>query len=342
MINKNRLIVALTACVGFATSSQAELVHHWPVEKDTAGTLIDVVGGVDLTYIDPDEGTLSPEAAKPEINSTQGFTVANGGDATSADPDDLFQAQSFSVALWTRRLIPTTGGSAGPMFLGVIENESEFNHNYLLRSNPDGSTVTWFSRSKSDGVSGSRTIALTSSVGIDDGEWHHLAATFSWSGVEGSPATATVYVDGVETGTLTEPNWDGWNAAEMTQGGIGQDGFTSQGDFDDLRIYDNVLSQAEIEAIMKGVPATQPRITDIVYDDMSDPGNIIVTITFDSRLNKTYSVYHSTDFNDPVIERADVTDSIPGSDGETVFEIDFNDLSIPIDGPRRFFVVREN
>lgn len=342
MKDRNRIIVALSLCVGAVTPTQAELVHHWPVEDETAGTLTDVVGGVDLTYFDPDGGSFRAEAAKPEIGSTQGFTIADLGEVISENPDDLFQAQSFSVALWTRRVVPPTGGSARPMFLGVIENASEFNHNYLLRSLPDGSALTWFSRSKNDGVSGSKTISLESSVGIDDGEWHHLAATFSWSGVEGSAATATIYVDGVQTGTITDATWDGWNAEEMTQGGIGQQGFSSQGDFDDLRIYDHSLTAAEIQTVMAGTPPVELRITKIDYDNTSDPGNIIVTLTFTSQLEKTYAIYHSTELNLPVAEQSEIDDSASGGDKETVFVIDYNEVGIPIiDGDRRFFVVRQ-
>lgn len=226
------------------------------------------------------------------------------------------------------------------MFFGVIENQEGFNHNYLLRSTPGGDNLVWFSRSKDDGPSGSRTIALPSTAGIEDGEWHHLTGTFSWSGVEGTPAIATIYVDGVETGTVTEPSWDGWNAAEMTQGGIGQSGFTSEGDLDDIRVYDHALTSAEVQAAMAGTPATAPRITKIDYDDTSDPGNIIVTLTFTSVLGKTYAIHHSTDFTDPVAERTDIDDSVSGGDGETVFVIDFNQFRIPTDAARRFFVVR--
>ena len=87
---------------------------------------------------------------------------------------------------------------------------------------------------------------------------------------------------------------------------------------------------------------TGMRIREIVYDDTSEPGNIIVTLTFDSQLDREYSVYTSTDFAVPVRNRIDVNDAIPGGDGSTTFVISFNDSLIPTSEPRRFFVVREN
>ncbi|MGI9244501.1 MAG: LamG-like jellyroll fold domain-containing protein [Verrucomicrobiales bacterium] len=84
------------------------------------------------------------------------------------------------------------------------------------------------------------------------------------------------------------------------------------------------------------------RITAIDYDDTTEPGNIIVTLTFTSELGKTYAIYTSTDFAMPVTERSDIDDSVEGGDGSTIFEINFADYGLPLDDTRRFFVVLEN
>jgi len=253
---------AAAVCLLVGTAN-AVLVHHWNVEGDAAGTLTDSVGGIDLTYIDPDEGSLSALAAAPGIGSSQGFTTVTGGDATSPNPDDLFMASSFSMALWTQRLEVT--GSAQPMLLGVIEDQDGFNHNYLIRSNPVGDILLFFTRDDSG-----TTINLTSSAGLFDLEWHHVAATFDWSGTAGTAATAKIYVDGVETGTVTEGVWNGWDAAVQTQGGIGQEGFTPVANYDDLRIYDNVLSPLEIAELAVGGLCPPPDCTPGDFDGDGD------------------------------------------------------------------------
>lgn len=85
-----------------------------------------------------------------------------------------------------------------------------------------------------------------------------------------------------------------------------------------------------------------PRITDIVYDASSQPGNLLVSLTFDSELGKTYSLFASTDLDIPVFSRGDIDDSIPGDDGSTTFVIDYNFSGLDVTARRYFFVVSEN
>ncbi|MGI9240212.1 MAG: hypothetical protein ACR2RV_05395 [Verrucomicrobiales bacterium] len=83
-------------------------------------------------------------------------------------------------------------------------------------------------------------------------------------------------------------------------------------------------------------------ITEIIYDDTTEPGNVLVTLTFTSKLGERYSVFTSTDFADPVLDREDIDDSIEGGDGSTTVVVDFNASGLSTTDPRRFFVVREN
>ena len=202
---------------------------------------------VDLGYDDPAEGSLGAAFAAPGTGSTQGFQFVAGGDATSTNADDLFMPTSFSVAAWVQNL--GTGGSARPMIVGVIENGSGFNHNYTLRTQADGTQLAWFSRDSSG-----TTMNLVSTADISDNAWHHVAATLDWSGTPGDSMTGTVYVDGVQTGTETFASWNGWNAAEMTQGGLGQSGFTPNENIDDVQIYSGALTAGEVSALATTVP----------------------------------------------------------------------------------------
>lgn len=225
-----------------ATSGQADLVHHWQIEGDSAGTLTDSVGGSNLLYDDPTEGALGAGAAAPGIGSSQGFGIITGGDATTAGAADLFQAGAFSFALWYQKQDDT--GSAQPGIIGVIENGGSFQHNFLLRQASDAGNLNFFSRDVSGTV-----FNTASSVTMADNEWHHLAVTFDWSGTAGDSATSRVYVDGLETGTETQAAWDGWIAANQTQGGLGQETFTPSANFDDIRIYNNALSAGEVASL---------------------------------------------------------------------------------------------
>ena len=240
--NVSALLLTIGVTGFLSLQANAVLVHHYNIEGDAAGTLVDSIGSVDLGYDDPAEGSLGAAFAAPGTGSTQGFQFVAGGDATSTNADDLFMSTSFSVAAWVQNL--GTGGSARPMIVGVIENGSGFNHNYTLRTQANGTGLAWFSRDSSG-----TTMNLASTADISDNAWHHVAATLDWSGTPGDSMTGTVYVDGVQTGTETFASWNGWNAAEMTQGGLGQSGFTPNENIDDVQIYDNVLTPAEVSTL---------------------------------------------------------------------------------------------
>jgi hypothetical protein len=104
------------------------------------------------------------------------------------------------------------------------------------------------------------------------------------------------------------------------------------------------------QAVLSGVQYTVsgdssvPRILNIERDAVSVPGNLLVTLTFTSSETKTYTVYISDDLSSPVESRVDLTDNLAGATGSntTVYAIDYNAFSIPIDAPQKFFVIKEN
>ena len=108
---------------------------------------------------------------------------------------------------------------------------------------------------------------------------------------------------------------------------------------DGFRLFGNAMDWAVGRL---GPSGDDLRVTKIVYDNSSDPGNIIVTLTFTSELDKQYTLYTSTDFSAPIAERTDLDDSIDGGDGSATFVVDFDLFGLPTSDPRRFFVFREN
>ncbi len=85
------------------------------------------------------------------------------------------------------------------------------------------------------------------------------------------------------------------------------------------------------------------QITDISYQRTAAPDNIIVDLTFTSKEGRTYTLFTSTDFDDPVTSRSDIDDSIPGAAGSstTTVTIDFNGRGLPLTS-QQFFVILEN
>jgi len=227
-----RLFVAAVVWISLECSSHAVLVHHYPIESETAGVLTDTAGGISLFYTDPDDGVLSTDVVAS--GSTQSFDLVAVRTASADFADELFQAASFSTALWYRQ---GNGGASNPSIFGVLQEVGPFQHNFLLRdSAPNGGNLRFFSRDTSD-----NTVNVTSSTQINDDQWHHIAATF-----DSATLAVDLYVDGVVTGSGTFTGWSGWSQFDQTFAGIGNPGASLAGTYDDVRIYDNALSASEV------------------------------------------------------------------------------------------------
>ena len=99
--------------------------------------------------------------------------------------------------------------------------------------------------------------SINSSAVVNDGEWHHVAVTIAFE-TDGTNDTMKVYIDGdlsigYETNTININQHSG-DATDfiVTLGARGTTPFN--GLIDDVRIYDHVLSDVEILAIMTGKP----------------------------------------------------------------------------------------
>lgn len=83
-------------------------------------------------------------------------------------------------------------------------------------------------------------------------------------------------------------------------------------------------------------------ITQIEYDDSSDPDNILVNLTFNSSDGVSYTLYADTGLSVPLADQIKVDDSVTGEAGSTSVEVNFNNLGLNINSPSYFFTLREN
>ena len=89
-------------------------------------------------------------------------------------------------------------------------------------------------------------VTLASSVNINDGAWHHLAATRN-----NTTGAMAVYVDGVLRGSGTGPTGARTFPPALRIGGRQTGGNFLAGSLDDVRLYDRVLGADEIAAFVK-------------------------------------------------------------------------------------------
>ena len=96
---------------------------------------------------------------------------------------------------------------------------------------------------------GDTTIA--SSVNISDGAWHHVAATRN-----NTTGAMAVYVDGVLRGSGTGPTGSRTFPAGLRIGSLQTGNNFLNGTLDDVRLYDRVLTAAEVSELTGPLPAT--------------------------------------------------------------------------------------
>ena len=211
--------------------AQAQLVHHWKLNEDTAAgaaAAADSVGGLN--------------------GDIQGATSVPGksGNALSFDgSDDVVTIQNFvppqqgTVAFW---MDPGFGSSKQRIFgaggdfevivysTGIVRNELFAGGSGTLQSSPGS---------------------------VEPGQWFHIAVTYAYDGA--GPSTALeVYVNGEldVVGTAGEPIVPTDTTLLLGHRAGAAGGEHYGGLLDDLRIYDRVLSEAEIRAL-----ANPPRVS---------------------------------------------------------------------------------
>jgi lysophospholipase L1-like esterase/fibronectin type 3 domain-containing protein len=98
------------------------------------------------------------------------------------------------------------------------------------------------------GATGGDT-TLTSAVNINDGGWHHVAATRNTT-----TGAMAVYVDGVPSGTGTGPTGSRTFPPGLRIGSLQTGNNFLNGAIDDVRLYDRVLTGSEIAAFVNTPP----------------------------------------------------------------------------------------
>lgn len=196
--------------------------------------------------------------------STQAFDVSNTTYITVDNTGKLGKCYSFNSSATNNGIFSADGG----FMANYINNKSwslcawvqttatdtcVMSLSYGLRMYAGNSTHTFVSLYNS-----SRTVNCMSSVASNDGNWHHLCATY-----DVTTNAIKFYVDGVNTGNATYTS--GYTYASSWVNGlfIGRDPNNStvndhylfKGKMNDVRIYTHALSQKEVKEISKGLIA---------------------------------------------------------------------------------------
>ena len=178
------------------------------------------------------------------------------------DPHTIWNGNGISFAIWFK--MPTTGNAhSNPRVINICSSRAGTPSQDITISFYAATDDLYF-RIKD----ASNTAHTTSGTNYMDDAWHHIVWSISSSG------QWSIYLDGsAETVSITQ-NVPDFNAAFAT---IGQSCWTtdetwSQGKYDDFRIYNRVLTAAEIAALAAQDGSVVNLIAYYKFDDVDNPG----------------------------------------------------------------------
>ncbi len=212
-----------------SASANANLVGLWSAD----GNLVDSVFGNNGTIVDSVSYTTGV--------SGQAFAF-NGAGHVRVPSSSLYNVGTgdFSVALWVKFDSMVANGT------GILSRDdwpgASPYKGWVM--NNDGGQVGIVTRNSASGGTSARTSAGSFALG----DWYHLA------GVR-QAGVAKFYVNGALVASATESSpFDLSNSATMTIGAV-NDGFQRMsGAIDDVRFYDNALTDSEVVNLASPVP----------------------------------------------------------------------------------------
>ncbi|MBT7065333.1 MAG: LamG domain-containing protein [Verrucomicrobia bacterium] len=245
------LVIAMVAMVvAMVTTAEAELIGHWKFDQGAGdsvahlGTLSDSSGkGNDLSIWQWTAAASWTNDRNTVANQAGSFNEgASEQEPYRADPfNELNASGAFTMAAWVYNRGQNTGKAEG-----AIINQSTSDVWGLRIAGDNGEKLKYFV----GGVSAYSTAAVPLNT------WTHVAVTYT---SDGAASTAKFYINGAPDSTHNQAG--GLPAAGGNEFSVGNTGTPDrdglEGALDEVRLYDHVLSDAEIAALA-GVSASTP------------------------------------------------------------------------------------
>ncbi len=225
MCKKLTYLIFFVLAVG-TTSAQADLIHHWKLDEDTAAgdtIAVDSIGGLN--------GTIQGARSVP----------GKTGNALSFDgSDDLVTILNFAP--------PQQGTIVFWMDPGFATSKQR-----VFGAGGDYEVIVYDDGRVRNELFAAGSGTLNSSTGaVESSLWNHIAVTYVYDGT--GPSTALeVYVGGDldVVGAAGDPSVPSDTTLLLAHRAGASGGERYGGLLDDIRIYDHVLSEAEIKALSR-------------------------------------------------------------------------------------------
>ncbi|HUD49423.1 MAG TPA: LamG-like jellyroll fold domain-containing protein [Candidatus Baltobacteraceae bacterium] len=190
------------------------------------------------------------------------FSAANDGQITTPPSSD-FDSASGTICFWMLYSIPLSG-FPGPGNEAAMLFDCRTTNGTIIGANVGGDI-------EFQALGGVNT--FIGSTYVVDGNWHHVAITYN----QASNGLVSLYVDGALDKFQANTNAWSWPAAQEIELGRSHDPywFVYDGQMDDFRMYNTVLTASEIAAI--GTPETS--------DMLEETNALVVRYNFDTGTN---------------------------------------------------------
>jgi hypothetical protein len=228
MYRKSFLLISFVFVLSLVltSSTMADLVGWWRLDEGTGTTAYDSSGN-------GNDGTIlgNPQWVAGKVGNALDFD--GNGDYIDIGNDPIFDiTKEITLSIWVNA--NDNGNGENNCWMGKGDNTYAIKHqtgNYLEFFIYDG---TWHSTNYSTNITSL------------NGEWHHMAGTYDGTELK-------FYLDGVLSANLVYSGTIGTSSDDVTIGENSQaTGRYFDGMLDDARIYNEVLSQEDIQSVMMG------------------------------------------------------------------------------------------
>ena len=246
--------IYLLSCVlvlEVTSSLSAELVAHWRFDDGAGNTATDSVGNAHPGTIGGTANWVAGQAGRAlDFDGSTNYVDIQG--------DNPIVSGTFSLTMWVyARNIPFTTGNRMP-----LSNDSWVDRAIHVHIMPETSIFKIDTKNGTD---------ISSSTVLQADQWYHVAGTLD------SIGESKIYINGVLDNSATGAGRE-YIIGPANIGAYQNSSRFFDGMIDDVRIYNHILSEAEIQQTMKseqGVAGT-PRPADGATDV---PWNVVLSWT---------------------------------------------------------------
>lgn len=233
----------------------ARLVAHLPFENVEAGTIQEPFNDID--------GFLGPAGNLPSLSDggKTGKAIYFNGNIGHIKIEDriingsfsgnnplLNKEYNFGVEVWVKPQSYRDIENKDPVIISKWLGSETLYGDYLIRLNQTGHVI--FSVGNTAAEDDKRVDLNSTTIIPQDGNWHHIAATFA-------SGDMWLFIDGVQAGykestTLVKTQSGAYDNDDIYIGSSWSNDGNFHGLIDEVRIYDNTLTSAEVAAHYAG------------------------------------------------------------------------------------------